>query len=124
MLLGEAIGLVIPALVVIEHQMIAFLDRTKTPYLNVSKVPADRLASLISPPIHTSRPRILICNIETLAREDIQAALLCVHLAYVALDEAQVGGGRREEGGERREEGGATSTWASWMDLAKLMEEW
>ena len=101
MRLGDAIGLVIPALVVIEHQMIAFLNQTKTPYLNIGKVPADQLASLISPPIHTSRPRILICNIETLAREDIQAALLSVHLAYVALDEAQVGGGAGHQGGAR-----------------------
>ena len=79
-------GLVIVSLLVIEKQMEAILTLTGTKYLNLSRVAEEDLAETIA----RETPSILLSNPETLAKEDVKAALLSVHLVYVAFDEGQV----------------------------------
>ena len=83
---GGSLALVVPALVVIETQMESAMDSTGTRYLNLGKIEASKISEKIA----SYKPDILICAIETLARLEVQQALLSTKLVYIALDEAQV----------------------------------
>jgi hypothetical protein len=81
------VALVITSLVVIESQMEKILTSTSTKFINMGKVPLTQMEEMIA----LEKPSVLLTNIETLELEEAQAALLSVHLVYVAIDEVQVG---------------------------------
>ena len=79
-------GLVIPPTLVIEQQMEMLMTSWGTSFLNLSSVSVGEIAAVIQ----RDRPFILLSNIERLDDTEVQAALLSLHISYVAIDEAQV----------------------------------
>ena len=69
------------------------MDSTGTRYLNLGKIEASKISENIA----SYKPDILICAIETLARQEVQQALLSTKLAYIALDVAQVREGLKKK---------------------------
>ena len=81
-------AIVIPPLQTIQIQMENICSAWNIPFLNLSDVSnpddiPDKLTEL--------KPKILLSSIEDMNKEDVQAKLLMLDIAYVAIDECQVG---------------------------------
>jgi len=83
--LGSAI--VIPPLQTIQVQMINICKEWKIPYLNISELSTKED---VQSKLEAVKPKVIICSIEDINKEEIQASLQLQKISYIAIDECQV----------------------------------
>ena len=81
-------ALVIPPLQTIQIQMEKICSEWNISCLNISNILSP---DEIPVKIDELSPKVILASIEDLDKEDVQAALQMVNMAYVAIDECQVG---------------------------------
>ena len=81
-------ALVIPPLQTIQIQMEKICSEWNISCLNISNILSP---DEIPVKIDELSPKVILASIEDLDKEDVQAALQMVNIAYVAIDECQVG---------------------------------